>query len=237
MDSKHKVRGASRPERGERVNDVSAARVPVSLENSLKRLRTDYIDVYVYHTAPDRAQAEQVAAFLAKAKQEGKVRAVGISTNDLPQVEYLHSLGCLDVVQYAKNMMGPNIGLSEWVENHSAGGVVRGAFAGGRLSGRYFRQGPEFGSDDIRKRWLAENSAEEFARYAAFEELLTPERGMIQLALRFLLDDPATSTIIPGGKSLHDYQEAIRATELPPLTDAEKTRIAEIRDQIEKVKS
>ncbi len=55
---------------------------------------------------------------------------------------------------------------------------------------------------------------------------------MIQLALRFLLDEPGTSTIIPGGKSLVDYQAAIRATELPALTDAEKNRIAELREEI-----
>ncbi len=224
--------GAQVGPNGERMNDSSPERVPVSLEHSLRRLRTDYIDVYVYHTAPIRGEAEQVAEFLQKAKREGKVRAVGISTNDLQQVEYLDSLGCLDVVQYAKNMMDPQRELSEWLERHQAGGVVRGAFAGGRLSGRYFRQAPDFGADDIRRRWLKPDAAEEFSRYALFEELLTPERGMIQLALRFLLDEPATGTIIPGGKSLRDYQEAIRATELPPLTDAERKRIAELREEI-----
>ncbi len=217
---------------GERVRDASPARVPVSLEGSLRRLKTDYIDVYVYHIAPIPGEAEQVAEFLNKAKEQGKVRAVGISTNDLQQVEYLHSLGCLDVVQYAKNMIDTQPELSGWVERHHAGGVVRGAFYGGRLSGRYFHRAPEFSPDDIRRRILTGNAAEEFARYAVFEELVTPERGMIQLALRFLLDEPGTSTIIPGGKSLADYQAAMRATELPPLTQEEKERIGEFREEI-----
>ena len=110
--------------------------------------------------------------------------------------------------------------------------MVRGAFAGGRLSGKYFRQGPQFDPDDIRNRWANEQTAAEFARYAAFEELVTRERGMIQLALRFLLDEPGTSTIIPGGKSLDDYREAIRATELPPLTAQEQERISALRANI-----
>jgi aryl-alcohol dehydrogenase-like predicted oxidoreductase len=224
--------GAQVGPNGERVNDASPERLPLSLEGSLRRLRTDYIDVYVYHTGPKPGEAEKVAELLQKAKQQGKVKAVGISTNDLKNVEYLHSLGVLDVVQYAKNMMDPHKELSDWIVRHGAGGVVRGAFAGGRLSGRYFRQPPKFDPTDVRNRWLKPDAGEEFARYAAFEELLTPERGMVQLALRFLLDEPATSTIIPGGKSLHDYQQAIRATELPPLTDAEKTRIAELREDI-----
>lgn len=214
---------------GERLQNTSPERVPVSLEGSLRRLRTDYIDVYVYHTAPKPGEAEKVAEFLQKTKKEGKVRAVGISTNDLRQVAYLHSLGCLDVVQYAKNMMDPQRDLSAWLAKHQAGGVVRGAFHSGRLSGRYFQQPPEFRPDDVRSLRIKGDVAAEFARYAAFEELLTPERGMIQLALRYLLDDPATSTIIPGGKSARDYQEAIRATELPPLTESERSRIADIR--------
>ena len=224
--------GAQVGPNGERINDVSAERVPVSLEGSLRRLRTDYIDVYVYHTPPKRGEAEKVAEFLQKAKEEGKVRAVGISTNDLQQIEYLNSLGCLDVVQYGKNLMEANRPLSEWVEKHHVGGVVRGAFHSGRLSGRYFRQAPEFGPDDTRLQRCEGNVAKEFARYSAFEALVTPERGMIQLALRFLLDEPGTSTIILGGKSVQDYQEAIKATEIPSLTHGERKRIVEIRERI-----
>ena len=224
--------GAQVGPNGERVNDSSPEQVPTSLEGSLRRLRTDYIDVYVYHTGPKAGEAEKVAEFLLKAKQQGKVRAVGISTNDLQHVEYLDSLGVLDVVQYAKNMMEPARELSEWVVRHQAGGVVRGTFAGGRLSGRYFRQAPRFAVDDVRLGRLKQDAAEEFARYAAFEELVTPERGMIQLALQFVLGEPGTSTVIPGGKSVHEYKEAIRATELPPLTEGEMERIARIREDI-----
>ena len=136
---------------GQRVQDASPERLPISLEGSLRRLRTDYIDVYQYHIAPKPGEAEKVAELLQKAKSEGKVRAVGISTNELQQVEYLHSLGCLDVVQYPKSIMNPQPELSAWVTRHGVGGVVRGAFYGGRLSGRYFHQPPEFDANDIRR--------------------------------------------------------------------------------------
>jgi len=215
---------------GERRQDASPERVPISLDGSLRRLKTDHIDVYVYHIAPKPGEAEQATEFLLKAKAQGKIRAVGISTNDLRHVEYLHSLGCLDVVQYPKNMIEQARDMSDWIEKHNAGGVVRGAFYGGRLSGRYFHHAPDFAPDDIRRhRIMTPESAAEFARYSVFEELLTPDRGMIQLALRYLLDDAGTTTIIPGGKSLDDYKAAIRATNLPPLTPAEKSRINELR--------
>lgn len=50
-----------------------------------------------------------------------------------------------------------------------------------------------------------------------------------QPALRWLLDEPTTHVIIPGGKSPDDYRQAIRATELPPLTPAGKTRIEALK--------
>jgi myo-inositol catabolism protein IolS len=224
--------GAQVGPNGERENDVSPGRVARSLEDSLRRLRTDYIDVYLYHTAPKREYAEEVAALLLKAKEAGKVRAVGISTIDLKQVEYLESVGCLDVVQYARNMVDERQEFAAWVRGHGAGAIIRGAFAAGKLSGRYFHAAPKFESDDIRQRLLKPGVAEEFAKYAAFEELVTPERGMVQLTLRWLLDDPGVSTIIPGGKCIEDYQNAIRATELPGLTEVEGRRVAEIREGI-----
>jgi aryl-alcohol dehydrogenase-like predicted oxidoreductase len=216
----------------ERIENASPERFPVSLEGSLRRLRTDHIDVYVYHVPPKPGEAEKVAELLAKAKREGKIRAAGISTNNRQQIDYLHSLGCLDVVQYATNLVVPERDLSQWLARHEIGAVVRGAMYRGRLSGRYFHRAPELSPDDTRRYRIKGEIGREFARYAVFEELVTPERGMVQLALRFLLDDAGTSTIIPGGKTLEDYAEAIRATELPPLTGAENRRIAELREQL-----
>ena len=215
---------------GERLRDASPARVPVSLEGSLKRLQTDYLDVYVYHISPRPGEAEQVVEFLLTAKQKGQVRAVGISTSSVEDVEFLHSLGCLDVVQFPHSMVSPPDPIVDFLAKQNAGGVVRGAFAGGRLCGKYFHQPPKFSPDDIRSNARLEEIAADFARHAVFEELLTPERGMVQLALRWLLDEPTTHVIIPGGKSLDDYRQAIRATELPALTPLIRTRIEELKD-------
>jgi len=219
---------------GERLMDASPKRVPVSLEGSLRRLQTDCIDIYVYHIAPVRGEAEEVARILDMAKRNGQVRAVGISTSDASQVEFLHSLGCLDVVQFPHSILSPQDSIREFLARHDIGGVVRGAFAGGRLSGRYFRSAPQFRPDDVRslRSGDPESWAAEFARYAVFEELLTQERGMIQLALRYLLDEPTTHAIIPGGKSVEDYVQAIRATEIPPLTPQERARVEQLRDQL-----
>lgn len=218
---------------GERMRDASAKRVPISLEGSLRRLQTDYIDIYVYHIAPDPNEAGAVAEFLAKEKQRGTVRAVGISTNDVSHCETLLALDCLDVIQSPQNIMEPADGMNAFIARNQLGGVVRGAFYSGRLSGRYFRQPPQLPPEDIRATHMNAEKLAGFTRYSLFEELVTSQRSMVQLALRYLLDKPTTHTIIPGAKSLDSYREAIKATELPPLTEQELARIAAIKRQIQ----
>ena len=218
---------------GKRISDVTAKRIPVSLEGSLKRLRTDHIDVYVYHVGPNRDEAEGVARFLESAKKKGQVRAVGISTNNLEHIQYLHGLGCLDVVQLASNMMDPQEKLRSWLAEHNIGGVVRGAFAAGKLSGKYFEKPPQLQPTDVRGNWFDRSKLQaDFAKFAAFKEMITPPRSMPQLALRFLLDQPTTHTIVLGAKSFDEYRNASKATELPRLTEQETQQIVRIRQQI-----
>jgi len=219
--------------RGERVDDASAKRVALSLEGSLRRLGTDRIDVYLYHVTPDRKQADAVAKFLESARHKGQVRAVGISTNDLEQVRMLHELGCCDVVEYERNMLRPEEGLTAYLREHNIGGVVRGALAAGRLSGKYFRRPPELSAEDIRSTWFAgQDVGKEFRRYAVFGGLVRPGRTMVQVALRYLLDDPATHTVVLGAKSIDEYRDAVAATELSPLTEGERRTIAELRRRL-----
>ena len=226
--------GAQAGPHGARLRDASATRVPISLLGSLRRLQTDYLDVYLWHVAPQPGEAEEAAQYLLEAKRQGLVRAIGISTADVRQAELLLKLGCLDVVQFPHSMISPPDPLVALLAACGAGGVVRGAFAAGRLSGKYFHQAPQFAADDIRSRRLGHSAAvaQDFARCAVFEELLTPARGMVQLALRWLLDEPTTSTIIPGGKRLEDYRQALRATTLPPLTPAERARIEQLKTEL-----
>ncbi|MCX7009631.1 MAG: aldo/keto reductase [Kiritimatiellaeota bacterium] len=226
--------GAQVGPNGERMTDASAKRLSISLEGSLRRLQTDYLDVYLWHVPPKPGEAEEAAKFLLEAKRKGQVRVIGISTANAESAAFVQRLGCLDVVQFPHSMVSPPDPLVALLATSGAGGIVRGAFAGGRLSGKYFHQAPQFPPDDIRSTRLGNSAAlaQDFARYAAFEELLTPARGMIPLALRWLLDEPTTSTIIPGGKSLADYQHAIRATELPPLTAAEHVHIEQLKRKL-----
>jgi aryl-alcohol dehydrogenase-like predicted oxidoreductase len=214
---------------GKRVNDVSAKRVPLSLEASLRRLKTEHVDIYLYHSPPDRNEADAVARYLESAKQKGHVRAIGISTAKFEFAEYLQSIGCLDVVQFPENMIDRQPEFRSLMTRHNVGGILRGAFAGGRLSGKYFHQPPEFGAQDIRGTRL---KPQDFGKYAVLEKLAVPGRTVAQTALRWLLDQPSTHTIILGAKTFSEYRDAALATESPVMNESEKSQIDAMRLQL-----
>ncbi|MGQ0645688.1 MAG: aldo/keto reductase [Elusimicrobiota bacterium] len=214
---------------GQRVSDASARRLPISLEGSLRRLRTDFIDIYLYHVPPDPAEAEAAAEFLRRAKEKGQVRAVGISTSSVEHARRLLAWDCLDVVQFPRNLLDPQDEIAAFVASQGLGGMARGALAGGRLSGKYFAAPPAFAPEDIRSAWFAAPGWQaEFTRCGVFGS----ERSPAQLALRFVLDHPAVHTVLTGAKNLEDFRRAAAAADLPPLTAAETARLSELRAEL-----
>ncbi|MBD2750173.1 aldo/keto reductase [Microvirga sp. BT688] len=218
---------------GERVDDASVKRLPISLEGSLRRLGTDYIDIYLCHISPETTELSAIARFIEDAKRRGQIRIFGISTNDLQQIRLLQSHGLCDVVQFAQNMIDPATEIATLIHEARIGGVVRGAFHGGRLSGKYFHAPPHFRPDDIRSLWFdSKTVGQTFARYRAFERLACPGRSLPQIAVRFLLDRPGTNTVIIGAKSIEEYTEAARAVDLPTLKPSDLREIDHLRRKV-----
>jgi len=83
-------------------NDSSPERVPVSLENSLRRAAHGSHRRVSVSLRAQAGRGGRSGGASGKAKRQGKSQVTESPTNDLKHVEYLHSLGVLDVVQYAK---------------------------------------------------------------------------------------------------------------------------------------
>ncbi len=135
-----------------RVDDSSPATILPSLEGSLTRLGCDVIDLFLYHCAPDPAQLDEGLAILNRAKEQGKIRAFGISTNDYPLLEKMVRAGSVEVVQFATNLLQPQDDIWQLCRSNSLGAQLRGVMAQGRLSGKYFNTPPAFRPDDNRSR-------------------------------------------------------------------------------------
>ncbi|MCG9893211.1 MAG: aldo/keto reductase [Thermosynechococcaceae cyanobacterium MS004] len=220
--------GLRRGESGQRITNSRPETIRPSLENSLKRLQTDYVDLYLYHSPPDHDGIETGREVLEALKQEGKIRFYGISTDDAGLVRELAGKNAVDAVMFSQSLLTHSAEMREVVKTHELGGILRGALESGLLSGRYFRQAPALSNADIRQAWF---DSLETQRYAVYEQFLPPGASMTAFALRYLLDFDTTHTIVLGGKSLEDYQAALKAFELPPLTAATQMEIQSVRQQ------
>src|SRR5215213_2041163 len=114
-------------------------------EASLRRLETDHVDVYFCHIWWDKD--EETEAFIEafeRLKKDGKVRAVGVSTNDLDHIRHFDRDGGLDVVQLDYSILNrePETEVLPYLEERGIGVIVRGPLRMGILTGSSRRRRP-----------------------------------------------------------------------------------------------
>ncbi|WDE99290.1 aldo/keto reductase [Lentisphaera profundi] len=207
--------------------DTSPQSIMPALEDSLRRLQTDYIDVYHYHTIPDLEHLDESAEILNEAKKKGMIRALGISTSNTAIVKELIKRDMLDVVQYVSSLLAPAYEMQELINSNSLGAICRGVMAGGCLSGRYFHSKLEVKTGD-RRSW----GDEDYSRFQVFEKLIPEDMTMAQLACRFVLDQKACQTIILGAKNLKDYEIAIESVFKEALSKELKLKLSEVSKEL-----
>jgi myo-inositol catabolism protein IolS len=206
-------------------------KVREALENSLRRLGTEYVDVYFDHLWWD--QHEETEAFieaLAQLKTEGKVKAVGVSTDDLNYIKHFNHNGGLDVVQLEYSILNRRAEreVLPYLAEHGIGVVVRGPLQKGLLTGK-FTPDTAFPPGDVRAGWPAEEWYQrDLGRVDRLRELESDTQSMGQLALRFVLNDPAISAAIPGGKTPEQVAANAGASVRPLLSEEELRLINEV---------
>lgn len=199
-----------------RIDDSSPGTIRESIEGSLRRLQTDYIDIYLYHCPPDPADLPEARSLLEKARDEGKIRHFGISGPNLDLIKSLHKNELLDVLQFPVSLLDPQPAITEFVTQHNIGTQLRGIMAQGRLSGKYLAHTPTWKADDNRSQHLA---GEDLTRFAKLAECLPDSYTLGQASLRWALDQPGHHSVCLGAKNLADYQSAIAALSLPFLPE------------------
>jgi myo-inositol catabolism protein IolS len=222
LATKGGLMGHHRDPQGEPVYD-RPGKVIDAFEASLRRLGTDYLDVYFDHIWWDKE--EETEAFLiafAQLKQEGKVRAVGVSTGSFDYVKHFNRDGGLDVVQLDYSILNRDAEkeVLPYCQEHGIGVVVRGPLRMGILTGKFTPE-TSFPEGDIRKNWPQEEwFRESLEKVERLRDLEADDQTLGQLALRFVLDHPAVSVAIPGAKT-PEQVEANVATSVRPLLPAE----------------
>ena len=202
-------------------------KVREALENSLRRLGTDYVDVYFDHIWWDKhEETEAFIEALGQLRTEGKARAVGVSTDNLEYVKHFNKTGGLDVVQLEYSILNRKAqrGILPYLLEHGIGAVIRGPLQKGLLTGKFTPEST-FPEGDVRHDWPNEPWFQDGLRKVERLRVLEGEgQGLGQLALRFVLSHPAVSVAIPGGKT-PEQVEANAAASVRPLLSAEELRL------------
>ena len=184
--------------------DFSPAYIRESLELSLKRLQTDYIDVYQLHDPPlELLESDaNILETMESLKREGKIRAVGISVrspDDSMSAIKLFSFETIQVNFNLVDMRALELGLFDRCEKQGIGIIIRTPLCFGFLTGAYSSKS-DYHVRDHRSKWSPDQIERWGSAYKLFAAELAENEELTngQIAIRFCLSFLPVSTVIPG---------------------------------------
>ncbi len=203
------------------------------VENNLKRLQTDYVDVIQNHIHHWEPNSEVFIEGFQKLQEQGKVRAYGVSSSHIDFIKKFdrdHQTSTLQIDYSILNRM-PEKEIFPYTMENNIGVLVRGPLAMGILTGK-FDKDVQFGEGDFRQNWI-DNPDENKIFLEDLEKVeklrpLADGRSLAQLATQFVLQHPAVTVAIPGAKRISQLKDNLKAALLPDLTPEEMAEIDKI---------
>lgn len=202
--------------------DLSAKNLKKDLENSLKRLDTDYIDVYYTHwqaAEPCLVPIEETMGALMEMKKEGKIRAIGASNVTVEHMKEYLKYGQLDVIQEKYSMLDRRIE-KELLPYCKENGITLQTYSPierGLLTGK-------FGMDytvkphevrDNQKWWKPENRKLAIEMMAKWDDLLKKyDCSMVNLVIAWTVAQSAQLNVLCGARKISQISENIKAADI-----------------------
>jgi len=207
---------------GKPCRNASRSRIVLEVEDSLRRLQTDVIDIYQVHWPDPNVTIEETAEAMAELYRAGKIRAIGVSNFSPAQMDAFRAVAPLHSVQPPYNLFERGIENSVLPYSRDRGitTLVYGSLCRGLLSGR-MNADTRFTGDDLRRN-DPKFQLPQFRQYVtAVEQLdrfaqVNYNKRVIHLALRWLLDRAGVGVALWGAR---------RPDQLAPINDVMGWRI------------
>jgi aryl-alcohol dehydrogenase-like predicted oxidoreductase len=208
--------------------DVSPAYIRKACEASLRRLDTDYIDMYLLHVwqLTQREEAERVADTLEALVKEGKIGSFGWSTDLLECAGWFATRPNCSAIEMNLNVLQDSPELLDFCRKHELVSINRSPLAMGFLSGKFTAES-FIGKDDVRgagHAWVAffkdGKPRQEFLdALAAIREILSSKgRSLVQGALAWIFARGSHTIPVPGFKSVKQVEDLAGALQHGPLS-------------------
>jgi aryl-alcohol dehydrogenase-like predicted oxidoreductase len=183
---------------GKVFRNASRDRILREATDSLRRLRTDYIDIYQVHWPDPLVPLEETAEAMQTLFEQDKIRAIGVSNFSVPQIERFRRVAKLHVVQPPYNLFEREIEdeLLPYCRRSDLATLTYGALCRGLLSGK-LQEDAHFDGDDLRltdPKFRPPRYAQHLAAVRRLDQFARQRYGkrVIHLAVRWLLDQGAT---------------------------------------------
>lgn len=226
------TKGAQKERDGERVLDNSPTFLKQCAEDSLGRLQTDYIDLfYIHHPDEDTPKYEAVGA-LQRLKDEGKIRAIGVSNFSMDQLQEANQDGYVDVFQGEYNLLNREAEKEyfPYMKEHNISFIPYFPLVSGLLAGKYNEQ-TTFPEDDLRSKqanFKGEQFLENLQKVEKIREIAHAKNvDVVHVVLAWYLTRDVIDAIIPGAKRPDQVLDNLRTLEVQ-LTKEEIKEIDQI---------
>lgn len=200
--------------------DNSPANISKEIDMSLKRLRTDYIDLYQIHWPDPNTPIEDTLFALKKLKQSGKIRCIGCCNFSLKLLKEAVKYDEIRTIQIPYNLIDRKFegDLLPFCRDTNITVLAYSPIARGFLSGKYDKD-TTFSLDDHRSRSEDEYfKGEAFAKNSRILEKIRLiarklDKTPSQIALRWILENPCITTAIFGAKNTAQVEENVEASD------------------------
>ena len=216
------------------VIDLSYNYLISALDRSLKRLQTNYVDLFQIHKPPqNKNEFDNIVNVFEKVKSTGKSRYCGISVGVRYEkgIELIKS-GIIDAIQIYFSLIDPDP-LKELIplaRKRNVGIIVAEPLAQGLLTGKYDIK-HKFQKNDIR--YFGYNTKllqTKLKRSEQFHFLKRNTKNLNQIAIAYVLSSNGVSTCIPGSKSMRQLKSNVDASN-SKLSDSELSKIKKIQEK------
>ncbi len=201
---------------------ASKASVMNEVENSLKRLRTDYIDLLQIHWPDHTTTIAETMEALELLIQQGKIRAAGVSNYTVEQVT--EARGHLNIAsnQVGYSMLNKNIekDLIPYAKENELGIIVYSPMERGLLTGKYFNEG-KLKENDHRKGYFQQFDLDKVKVFLDSISPIAINKGVTlsQLVLRWTSLQPAITVVLAGARNASQAIENAKAIDITLTVD------------------
>jgi myo-inositol catabolism protein IolS len=224
------TKGAHKFVNGEIALDNSPAFLREAVESSLKRLQTDYIDLFYIHFPDEGTPKDEAVGALKTLKDEGKVRAIGVSNFSIEQLKEANKDGYVDVLQSEYNLFNREVEqeILPYTAEHTISFVPYYPLAAGLLGGKYNKD-TKF--DDGRAKnplFQGEAFVRNLEKVEQVREIAHAKNAEVaHVVLAWYLTRPSIDALIPGAKRPEQVTNNLKTLDIQ-LTNEEIEKISRI---------